>query len=220
MRVEPDLASVDCVQGRARPLFYGNARDSMGDMACTVARAVEASEIQIPSRLMRRTRFITADRRERRLRASRVLRSCLFLSVAILGAVATLRAGDEPGAKQQSAATDEPQNTDQPSTTNKRESQRADGLKGDSVDLKFKQEALARAEVVLDLIADRILRLATERQAPSRVYAMQSAENPVVPIESFPYRNLGLVILAGLCAPFALAILKANHSQGQRCIDI
>ena len=86
-------------------------------------------------------------------------------------------------------------------------------MKGDSVALKFKQEDLARAEVVLDLIADRILRLRIEKGAPPRVDMLQRAKIPVAPIESFPYRNVGLAILAGFCAPFAVAMLKAQITR-------
>jgi capsular exopolysaccharide synthesis family protein len=78
---------------------------------------------------------------------------------------------------------------------------------GDTMELGFKRDELARAEKVFELIAQRSLQLQTERGAPARITLMQSAEPPAAPIEEFPYRNIALVVLAGLCLPFALAVL-------------
>lgn len=79
---------------------------------------------------------------------------------------------------------------------------------GDSVTLKFKQDELERAEEVLELISQRVMMLRTEKGAPPRVRKMESAQVPSAPIQSVPYLNMLLAMVAGLCAPFGLAVLK------------
>lgn len=80
--------------------------------------------------------------------------------------------------------------------------------KGDTVTLKFRQEELARAEKVLDLISERIVKLKTEQGAPPRVWEMQRAEIPTSPLKPVPYLNMALASLVGLCAPFGIAVFK------------
>lgn len=79
---------------------------------------------------------------------------------------------------------------------------------GDTVSLRFKQEELARAEKVLDLISERIVMLRTEQGAPPRVWEMQRAEVPVEPVQPLPYRNLLLAAMLGFCAPFGCGVLR------------
>lgn len=79
---------------------------------------------------------------------------------------------------------------------------------GDTVLLRFKQEELARAEKVLDLISERIVQLTTEQGAPNRVWEDRRATVPVTPVQNLPYTNMLLGFVVGLCAPFGLAVLK------------
>jgi len=77
---------------------------------------------------------------------------------------------------------------------------------GDTLSFRFKQEELARAEKVLDLISDRVITLQTEQGAPPRVTRMKPADPPLAPIERLPYKKLLLALLMGFCAPFGLAV--------------
>ncbi len=79
---------------------------------------------------------------------------------------------------------------------------------GDSVTLMFEKDKLERAENVLDQISDRIVVLSTEQSAPRRVFERKTAEVPVAPVQSLPYLNALVALLAGLAAPFGLAVLK------------
>jgi receptor protein-tyrosine kinase len=77
---------------------------------------------------------------------------------------------------------------------------------GDTLQLRFKQGELERAEKIYELISERIVKLRTELGAPDRVVCMKPAETPSAPIEVFPYRNAMLAALAGFGLPFALAL--------------
>jgi len=77
---------------------------------------------------------------------------------------------------------------------------------GDTIELEFKQAELERAEEVLNLIDSRTLQLRTERRAPERVELLQPASPPTSPVEKLPYKQLLLISLASLCAPFGLAV--------------
>jgi len=84
----------------------------------------------------------------------------------------------------------------------------------DILNLKFKQDELARAEKVLEMISERSLQLKTERSAPDRVRALDDpVKPPTEPVQGLPYLNLMLVVLGGLCAPFGLAILKEQFTR-------
>lgn len=87
---------------------------------------------------------------------------------------------------------------------------------GDTLQLRFKQGELERAEKTYELISERIVKLRTEIGAPERVVCMKRAEAPTLPIEVFPYRNLLLAALAGLALPFGLAlgVEKLSHRAG------
>ena len=78
---------------------------------------------------------------------------------------------------------------------------------GDTLELEFKLDEVARAEKVFELIAQRALQLQTERSAPARITLMQQAEPPDIPVEVFPYRHMAAVLLVCLCLPFALAVV-------------
>jgi polysaccharide biosynthesis transport protein len=76
---------------------------------------------------------------------------------------------------------------------------------GDTMELSFKRDELARAEKVFELIAQRALQLQTERGAPARVTLMQAAETPSI-ADPFPYSKMGLALLAALCLPSGFAV--------------
>ncbi len=76
---------------------------------------------------------------------------------------------------------------------------------GNTLELEFKHDELARAEKVFELIAARSLQLQTEQMAPSRVSLLRMADLPQVPVEAYPLRGLALAILGGFCVPFGLA---------------
>ena len=78
---------------------------------------------------------------------------------------------------------------------------------GDTLELGFKQDELARAEKVFEMIAQRAVELQTEQGAPGRVKLMQKAEIPSAPVESIPFKMMAVVLLGGLALPFGLAVL-------------
>jgi succinoglycan biosynthesis transport protein ExoP len=80
-------------------------------------------------------------------------------------------------------------------------------ISGESLELEFKRDELARAEKVFDLIAQRALQLKTEQRAPERVTLLRRAETPVMPVEMFPVKAVTVVSLAGLLLPFGIAVL-------------
>lgn len=84
---------------------------------------------------------------------------------------------------------------------------------GDSLNLRFKQDELARAERVLELISDRALKLQTEQGAPPRVSKLRDAEAPEAPLEKLPYKLMLIATLGGLCVPFGLAVLKEHIAR-------
>jgi len=92
---------------------------------------------------------------------------------------------------------------------------KAAGKSGEDIlNLKFKQEELARTEKLRDVIAERALQLKTEQNAPPRVRALDDpVPPPTEPVQGLPYRNLMLVALGSLCAPFGLAILKEQLTR-------
>jgi len=78
---------------------------------------------------------------------------------------------------------------------------------GDTMELTFKRDELARAEQVFELIAQRALQLQTERGAPARIIAMQEKTAvPAAPAVAFPWKNLGMAVLPAFFFPFALAV--------------
>jgi succinoglycan biosynthesis transport protein ExoP len=86
-------------------------------------------------------------------------------------------------------------------------------VSGDTLELEFKRAELARAEQVFGLIAERALKLRTEQRAPPRVSLLKRADPPAAPIEYFPYRNILLASLAGLCLPFLLAVAREKLAR-------
>jgi hypothetical protein len=73
---------------------------------------------------------------------------------------------------------------------------------GDTLQLKFAQDDLARAEEIHSLIASRKIRLDTERVAPDQVTLWDEAVAPLRPVEELPYKKLALAGLFGFCIPF------------------
>ena len=62
---------------------------------------------------------------------------------------------------------------------------------GNTLELEFKHDELARAEKVFELIAARTLQIQTERNAPTRVSLLRMAEVPATPMEPYPLRRPG-----------------------------
>jgi capsular exopolysaccharide synthesis family protein len=87
---------------------------------------------------------------------------------------------------------------------------------GETLQLRFKQGELQRAEKIYELISERIVRLRTEIGAPERVICMHRADAPSTPIEVFPLTNILLAAIAGFAAPFGLAlgVEKLIHRVG------
>jgi capsular exopolysaccharide synthesis family protein len=76
---------------------------------------------------------------------------------------------------------------------------------GRTVEYIFARDELTRAENVLAMIAQRQLALETEQGAPPRILPHEAVAAKA-PIELYPFKGLGVAILAGLCLPFALAV--------------
>ena len=76
---------------------------------------------------------------------------------------------------------------------------------GETVDLVFAKTDLAEAEEVVRSLERRIVSLTTEKKAPPRVTLVQLAFPPKAPLSNLTFVVLGP--LAGLCLPFALAVL-------------
>ena len=87
------------------------------------------------------------------------------------------------------------------------ELKRASRQTGDGLEVELKRAELSRAESIFERIAERILKLQTERGAPARVYLLQKAEAPVTPTDGGPIRWSLLCGLAGFFAPFGLALV-------------
>lgn len=88
------------------------------------------------------------------------------------------------------------------------EMQKVEKSTGDSVTLKFEQDKLAQKERVLEVIAERIVVLSTEQNAPERVLLYEGAQDPLAPVQALPYVNLLIAVAGGFFAPFGLAVLK------------
>jgi capsular exopolysaccharide synthesis family protein len=77
---------------------------------------------------------------------------------------------------------------------------------GSTVEYIFARDELTRAENVFAMIAQRQLALQTEQGAPARILLRHAAVSARAPIELYPFKGLGVAVLAGLCLPFALAV--------------
>ncbi len=77
---------------------------------------------------------------------------------------------------------------------------------GDTADLTFALDDLAREEKVFGMIAERVIEVQTEEKAPARVIRKEEARVPPAPVEVFPFRSMAVVLLVCLGLPFALAI--------------
>jgi polysaccharide biosynthesis transport protein len=76
----------------------------------------------------------------------------------------------------------------------------------DTLQLMFKQGELERAERIYSLIAERIVKLRTEKGAPERIVLMKSAAVPASPVESIPFSKMLMAALVGFALPFGLAL--------------
>ena len=80
----------------------------------------------------------------------------------------------------------------------------AETVSGDTLELHFLQNELTKAEGVLDVLSQRILRMTTERRAPDQVKLLRPAEAAVVPVKEFPLMEIALASLL-FFVPFGLA---------------
>jgi capsular exopolysaccharide synthesis family protein len=88
-----------------------------------------------------------------------------------------------------------------------------DTLTGDTLQLEFAKEDLARAESIHSLIAERQAKLTTEQSAPEQVSRWQEAALPVRPVQELPYKQLALAAMFGFCIPFGLAVAWEHFHQ-------
>jgi capsular exopolysaccharide synthesis family protein len=82
---------------------------------------------------------------------------------------------------------------------------------GSVVELDFAKGELLRAESVFDRIADRILALTTETNAPERVTQLRPATEPTEPEVKSPSKMIMLASLAAFAFPFVLVIAWERH---------
>jgi hypothetical protein len=78
---------------------------------------------------------------------------------------------------------------------------------GQSLDLEFAKAELSREQKVFELIAERSVAMRTEMRAPGRVTLMQRAASPDAPLETLPWKLMGLAAVASMCLPFGIALL-------------
>jgi hypothetical protein len=86
----------------------------------------------------------------------------------------------------------------------------------DALTLKLKQDELARAERMVELISERRTKLQLERDAPSQVVLLADASIPTAPIEAFPVRRICLAGSLGLATPLILLGLCRLRRHGRR----
>ena len=79
-------------------------------------------------------------------------------------------------------------------------------FKGETLDLEFKRAEYERSAQVFDKIADRLLNMKMEREAPERVAITKPALTPTSPDEAVPYKHIGTFGLGAFVIPFGLAI--------------
>ncbi len=79
-------------------------------------------------------------------------------------------------------------------------------LGAENVNLTFMKDELAEKEKVLKRITERQVALETERAAPPRVIWHEPARIPEAPVEAWPYKQLALAGLVGLCFPYAAGL--------------
>ncbi|MEX2176839.1 MAG: polysaccharide biosynthesis tyrosine autokinase [Pirellulaceae bacterium] len=79
-------------------------------------------------------------------------------------------------------------------------------LKGETLDLELTRSEYERSAAVFDKIADRLLVIKMEREAPERVAIAKEAAVPTIPDEALPYKKIGMFGLGAFAIPFALAV--------------
>jgi capsular exopolysaccharide synthesis family protein len=86
------------------------------------------------------------------------------------------------------------------------ETQVAQEHAGTSTQLEFARTEYDMAYQFRSMIAQRIMSMQTERQAPERIQIFQYASTPTRPDTVVPLKKMGMVSGAALFAPFALAV--------------
>jgi succinoglycan biosynthesis transport protein ExoP len=79
-------------------------------------------------------------------------------------------------------------------------------FKGETLDLEFTRNEYERSAKVFDSIADKLLKLRMEREAPERVAIFKEAAAPTTPDEAIPYKQMGVVGFGAFAIPFGLAV--------------
>ncbi len=82
---------------------------------------------------------------------------------------------------------------------------------GNTVELEFAKGELQRAESVFDRIADRILALTTETNAPERVTQLRAAAVPTEPEVKSPFKMIVMASLVAFVIPFVLVVGWERH---------
>ena len=80
-------------------------------------------------------------------------------------------------------------------------------LSGESLNLKFKKDELAKKEAVLARISDRLIALQTEQSAATRLIWHEPAKIPQVPVEAHLYRKMAVAGAAGFCFPYVAGFI-------------
>lgn len=87
------------------------------------------------------------------------------------------------------------------------EKARVEKLGGETAEIFFAKEDYEQSAEILSQLNKRLAHLKTEQRRSSEIVSIATAKPPTVPIEDLPYKRIGLVSLAGLCVPFAIALL-------------
>ena len=93
---------------------------------------------------------------------------------------------------------------------------------GATLDLEMRKAELARADLVMDKIAERAFFLRTEQRAPRRVMLIEPATVPPHPVEPLPFKMLVLASVGTFLlpiAPFFLWELKSRRFSAAEQLD-
>lgn len=96
---------------------------------------------------------------------------------------------------------------------------RVEKLGGETADIFFAKEDYEQSAEILSQLNKSLAHLKTEQRRSSEVASIVEAKPPTVPIEELPYKQIGVASLAGLCFPFALALLLELRLKRVVCPD-
>ena len=89
----------------------------------------------------------------------------------------------------------------------KKQKEELEVLGDHSLELEFARSELMREEVIYERIAERTAALRTEMRAPGRVMPLKRAVSGEVRLSKDPFTRIIFVSIAGLLAPFVLAVV-------------